>query len=88
MAILYSDKTIIGRSDYGIIFTFMTNKIEGVPSNEVVAQVAMSPQFAKNFLVHLYTEIGKFEAEFGEIKMPKVTITELKSVVKPPMGFK
>jgi hypothetical protein len=88
MAILYSDKVIIGRTDCGFVFNFSTNPIEGVQPNEEITQIAMSPQFAKRFLVHLYTEMGKFEAEFGEIKMPTLTITELKSVEKPPMGFK
>jgi hypothetical protein len=87
MDILYSDKTIISRNDCGFIFSFLTNAIEGVRSDEVVAQVAMSPQFAKRFLVHLYTNIGDFEKEFGEIKMSPVTITDLKSG-KAPLGFR
>ncbi|MFA5411117.1 MAG: DUF3467 domain-containing protein [Candidatus Omnitrophota bacterium] len=88
MAILYSDKVIIGRTSVGFVFNFATNKIEGASSEEVVSQVAMSPEFAKVFLAHLYSEIAKFEAACGEIKMPVASIIELKSIAKPPIGFK
>ena len=86
MAVLYSDKAVISKTDCGFILTFMTNKTEVVKIDEVVAQVGMSPKYAKTFLVHLYTEVARFERQFGEIKMPPPLVTELKSS-KPPIGF-
>ncbi len=87
MPVLYSDKTIINRSDCGFILNFYVAKQEGALPEELIGQVGLSPEYAKRLLVHLYTEVGKFEAQFGEIRVPNQIVTELKSQKKPSIGF-
>ncbi len=87
MAAPYSDKVIISKTDCGFVLNFCMTKQEGVQEEEIVTQVGLSPEYAKRLLIHLYREIGQYEAKFGQIRVPDNIITELQSETKRPIGF-
>ena len=59
---------LISHSPAEFVIDF-TRMLPGVPKTKVYARIIMTPQHAKSFLNALNENIGKFEKEFGEIKV-------------------
>lgn len=64
----YSNMARISHTPAEMIFDFAT-MLPGIPP-EVVSRVLMSPMGAKMFLQALTENIARYEANFGEIKLP------------------
>ncbi|MFA6570151.1 MAG: DUF3467 domain-containing protein [Bacteroidota bacterium] len=65
---IYSNLVIISHSPAEFVFDF-TRVMPGVPKAKVHARIIMTPQHAKLLLRALGENIGKFEQQFGEIKL-------------------
>lgn len=65
---IYANLAIISHSAAEFIFDF-TRVLPGVPKTKVYSRIIMTPQHAKSFLKALQDNIGKYEAQFGEIKI-------------------
>jgi hypothetical protein len=65
---IYSNLVLISHSPAEFVMDF-TRMLPGVPKAKVFARIIMTPQHAKSFLSALNENIGKFEKEFGEIKL-------------------
>lgn len=78
---IYSNLALISHSPAEFIMDF-TRVLPGVPKTKVYARIIMTPQHAKSFLNALKDNIGKFESQFGEIKVSKETQKQ-----PQPIGF-
>ncbi len=65
---IYSNLALITHSPAEFVIDF-TRMVPGVPKARVYARVIMTPQHAKSLLNALKENIGKYEAQFGEIKI-------------------
>lgn len=63
---IYSNLAIISHSPAEFVIDF-TRILPGVPKARVHARIVMTPQHAKLLLHALSDNIGKFEAQYGEI---------------------
>ena len=78
---IYSNLAIISHSPAEFVIDF-TRMVPGLPKTRVYARIIMTPQHAKSLLNALKDNIGKFEAQFGEIKIYSEPVKE-----STPMGF-
>ncbi len=65
---IYSNLALISHSPGEFVIDF-TRILPGVPKTKVYARVVMTPQHAKSFLKALEENVGKYEKQFGEIKI-------------------
>ncbi len=65
----YSNMVVISHSASEIILDF-ARIMPGVPKAKVQARIIMTPQHAKGLLKTLEENLKKYEAQFGEIKLP------------------
>jgi len=65
---IYSNLALITHSSAEFIIDF-TRMLPNVPKAKVYARVIMTPQHAKSLLKALEDNIGKYEKQFGEIKL-------------------
>jgi len=66
----YSNFTVISHSGAEFVIDF-ARIMPGTPKAVVQSRIIMTPMHAKTLLYTLKDNIAKFEAKFGEIKMPK-----------------
>jgi len=78
---LYTNLAIITHSHSEFIMDFV-QMMPGIPKPKVVSRVVMAPEHAKRFLKALEDNVGKYEREHGEIKLPAQP-----APVVPPLGF-
>lgn len=76
----YANLAIITHSSSEFVLDFAQN-MPGMPKLTVNSRIIMTPEHAKRLLSALSDNIQKYESQFGEIKMPKVT-----PPVIPPLG--
>lgn len=77
---IYTNLAIITHSHSEFIMDYV-QMMPGVPKPKVVSRVIMAPEHAKRLLKALQDNIGKYENEHGEIKLPSIP------PVVPPLGF-
>lgn len=65
---IYSNLAVISHSSAEFVIDF-TRIVPGVPKSKVYARIIMTPQHAKSLLAALKENIGKYEGQFGEIKI-------------------
>lgn len=65
---IYSNLALISHSAAEFVIDF-TRVVPGVPTARVYARILMTPQHAKSFLQALEENLGKYEKQFGEIKV-------------------
>ncbi len=65
---IYSNLALITHSPAEFVIDF-TRMLPGVPKTKVYACIIMTPQHAKSFLLALQENVGKYESQFGEIKL-------------------
>ncbi len=65
---IYSNLALISHSPAEFVFDF-TRMLPGVPKTKVYARIIMTPQHAKSFQKALEENIGKYEKQYGEIKI-------------------
>lgn len=70
----YSNLTIIAHSRNEFVIDFVS-KLPGYPKGQITDRMILSPETAKRFLLALQDNIGKYEANFGQINLgePKAT---------------
>ncbi|HCL00615.1 MAG TPA: DUF3467 domain-containing protein [Candidatus Marinimicrobia bacterium] len=71
----YSNFTVISHSGAEFVIDF-ARIMPGIPKAVVQSRIIMTPMHAKTLLYTLKDNIAKFEAKFGEIKMPKREVNE------------
>lgn len=64
---IYSNLAIINHSHSEFVVDFI-KLMPGVPKAKVKSRIVLTPQHAKRFLKALNENIGRFEAQYGEIK--------------------
>lgn len=77
---IYSNLALISHSPAEFVIDF-TRMLPGVPKTKVYARIVMTPQHAKSFLSALEENVGKYEKQFGEIKIHNQAGTH------QPIGF-
>ena len=65
---IYSNLALISHSAAEFVIDF-TRMLPGVPKTKVYARIIMTPQHAKSFQKALEENVGKYEKQFGEIKI-------------------
>ncbi len=65
---IYSNLALITHSPAEFVIDF-TRMVPGVPKTRIYARIIMTPQHAKSLLAALKDNIGKYEKQFGEIKV-------------------
>ncbi len=65
---IYSNLALISHSPAEFVIDF-TRMLPGVPKAKVYARIVMTPQHAKSFLHALKENVGKYEKQFGEVKI-------------------
>lgn len=65
---IYSNLAIISHSPAEFVIDF-TRILPGVPKARVHARIVMTPQHAKLLLNALADNIGKYEAQYGEVSV-------------------
>ncbi len=65
---IYSNLALITHSPAEFVIDF-TRMLPGVPKTKVYARIIMTPQHAKSLLLALQENVGKYESQFGEIKL-------------------
>jgi hypothetical protein len=66
---IYSNLAIISHSNSEFILDFV-RMLPGVPKAKVKSRMILAPEHAKRLLMALNENIGKYEANFGEIRIP------------------
>lgn len=79
---IYSNLALITHSPAEFVIDF-TRMLPGVPKAKVYARIIMAPQHAKSLLKALEENVGKYEKEYGEIKLVGLGKSAEKS-----LGFK
>lgn len=79
---IYSNLALISHSPAEFVIDF-TRMLPGVPKTKVYARIVMTPQHAKSFLAALEENVGKYEKQFGDIK-----VYGGPPDVQQPIGFK
>jgi hypothetical protein len=67
---IYSNLAIISHSNSEFILDFV-RMLPGVPKAKVKSRIILSPEHAKRLLMALNENIGKYENNFGEIRIPE-----------------
>jgi len=65
---IYSNLALISHSPAEFVLDF-TRMLPGVPKTKVYARIIMTPQHAKSFMNALQENVGKYEKQFGEVKI-------------------
>jgi hypothetical protein len=65
---IYSNFVLISHSPAEFVIDF-TRMLPGIPKTKVYARIIMTPQHTKSLLNALTENVGKYEKEFGEIKV-------------------
>lgn len=78
---IYTNLAIITHSHSEFIMDYV-QMMPGVLKPKVVSRVIMAPEHAKRLLKALQDNVGKYEQEHGEIKLPNIP-----TPVVPPLGF-
>jgi len=65
---IYSNFVLISHSPAEFILDF-TRMLPGIPKTKVYARIIMTPQHTKSLLKALNDNVGKYEKDFGEIKV-------------------
>lgn len=65
---IYSNLALITHSPAEFVIDF-TRMLPGVPKTKVYARIIMTPQHAKSLLLALQENVGKYESQFGEIRL-------------------
>ncbi len=85
---IYSNLALISHSPAEFVIDF-TRMLPGVPKTRVYARIIMTPQHAKSFLKALEENVGKYEKQFGEIKIHRNQTQIHKGIgFKPPQQEK
>jgi hypothetical protein len=79
---VYSNQVLIAHTASELVFNF-AQMLPGNVNMKVKAQVTMSPIGAKLFFRALSENLSKYEASFGEIKLPG-GLSLAESLFKPP----
>lgn len=77
----YSNLTLISHSTSEVIMDF-ARVMPNIPKSKVHARIVLTPMNAKLLLRALADNLQKFEAKYGEIKMPEQPV-----VLDPGKGF-
>jgi hypothetical protein len=67
---IYSNMAIISHSTSEFVLDFI-RMVPGVPKAKVKSRVILTPEHAKRLLLSLQDNLRKYEAHFGEIKIPQ-----------------
>ncbi len=67
---IYSNLTIITHSSSEFILDFI-RLMPGVPKASVKSRIVLAPEHAKRLLRALAHNLGTYEQQFGEIKLPE-----------------
>jgi len=65
---IYSNLALISHSPAEFVIDF-TRMLPGVPKTKVYARIVMTPMHTKSLLKALEENVGKYENQFGEIKI-------------------
>ncbi|MBN1350025.1 DUF3467 domain-containing protein [candidate division KSB1 bacterium] len=65
---IYSNLALITHSPAEFIIDF-ARMLPGIPKTKIYARIVMTPQHAKSLLKALDDNVGKYEKQFGEIKV-------------------
>ncbi len=66
---VYSNLAIISHSSSEFVIDFV-RIMPGIPKAKVQSRIILTPEHAKRLLMALQDNIAKYEAMFGQIKMP------------------
>lgn len=66
---VYSNLAIISHSSSEFVIDFV-RIMPGIPKAKVQSRIILTPEHAKRLLMALQDNIAKYEAIFGQIKMP------------------
>jgi hypothetical protein len=66
----YSNLAIIAHSTSEFVFDFV-RMMPGVDKAQVKSRIVMTPEHAKRLTIALQDNLMKYEAQFGEIKLPE-----------------
>ena len=66
----YSNLAIIAHSTSEFVIDFV-RMVPGVPKAQVKSRIIMTPENAKRLAVALQDNIMRYEAQFGEIRLPE-----------------
>ncbi len=78
---VYSNMAIIAHSTSEFVLDFI-RLLPGVPKAQVKSRIVLAPEHAKRLLLSLQDNIRKYEAHFGEIRIPQPGM-----VKDVPFGF-
>lgn len=67
---VYSNMAIISHSTSEFVVDFI-RMLPGIPKAQVKSRVILAPEHAKRLLLSLEDNIRKYEAAFGEIRIPQ-----------------
>ena len=76
---VYSNMAIISHSTSEFVVDFI-RIMPGVPKAKVKSRIVLTPEHAKRLLLSMQDNVAKYEAMFGEIRIPQVKD-------KPIVGF-
>ena len=68
---VYSNMAIISHSTSEFVLDFI-RMVPGVPKAKVKSRVILTPEHAKRLLLSLQDNIRKYEAAFGDIRIPQM----------------
>ncbi len=80
---IYSNQVLIAHTPSELVLNF-AQMIPGSNSAKVKSQIMMSPIGAKLFQKALEDNLAKYEANFGEIKLPGGGSTLAEQLFRPP----
>lgn len=80
---IYANLVMIAHSPEEFVLDFI-RVMPGVPKARVRSRVIVTPAHAKRLLMALHENIGKYEAQFGEIAEPQSR--EPRFTFNPPSG--
>jgi len=69
---IYSNLAIISHSNSEFILDFV-RMVPGVPKAKVKSRIILSPEHSKRLLMALTENIGRYEQNIGEIRIPDNT---------------
>ena len=68
---IYSNLAIIAHSNSEFVFDFV-RMMPGIAKAKVKSRIVMSPEHAKRLAIALQDNLRRYEAQFGEIKLPEM----------------
>lgn len=78
---IYSNLVIITHSNTEFVIDF-ARSLPGIPKMQIASRIIMAPEHAKRLFIALRDNIGKFEAQNGEIRLSNTQRNPM-----PPFGF-